>query len=681
MDPCPSCGEMLVAPGPADGVENKQPFPVVDTGMQTQIAGDGTPAPPPAPPSVPAASDSRADTVGDEVDVHELPTVADVDAPNLVGDDTNAQGTPAPPAAEVAAADAQVEVTSTETTGRPQEMGKAGETGEASPFGHDSVDEKAPPGADADVLTKTVIEEEASEAAAAAVAAAAPPPMHRAESPDVLTRTIAEEHVVQQEAAAPSPDSLPPLPSPRTPKPAKIATVLGAGAPPLPRSTSSVPPRPASASKAPPIPGSVVKEASRSGVVSSAPPIPAVMASAPAPASAAPPPAADSGSRSGVVSSAPPVPAVAAGVAPATPAGGRPSDVLPRPPVTGRPSDVLPRPPASAVVRPAGPPPGVGGPVPPGVGNPGVPGGVSPVPPMMQGYPAPPGPHSPVPPGMVASPAPPGMMASPVPPGMPNPAQAMAPNGVAPGMMQSFPTPSNVARPPAPGMMQSPVPPGSDQAMAAMPAAYALPGSGYPTGPAAVAMTPNPPLIHTPVPPGLIGPPPDLNEGSNLGAALDSLDQENHRARQDTPSANAVWREAHPSAQRWANKRHGGAVRTPKAGIIAIGLMLAGFGAYLLAIFLPSRQPLTAAKIAEQAEQAGVDSHAWRFSETLIDAANINAALFVLLGVVIVLRGAMYRQQPGGQGRKGMSKPAILLIFCFTLLAVSFGALVMSAST
>jgi hypothetical protein len=108
--------------------------------------------------------------------------------------------------------------------------------------------------------------------------------------------------------------------------------------------------------------------------------------------------------------------------------------------------------------------------------------------------------------------------------------------------------------------------------------------------------------------------------------------------------------------------------------------MLAGFGAYLLAIFLPTKQPLTAAKIEELSKQAGVDEHAWHFSEQLIDAANINAALFVLLGVVIVLRGAMYRQQPAGHARKGLSKPAVMLIFCFALLAVSFGALVMSAS-
>lgn len=212
-----------------------------------------------------------------------------------------------------------------------------------------------------------------------------------------------------------------------------------------------------------------------------------------------------------------------------------------------------------------------------------------------------------------------------------------------------------------------------------MPAAYALPGSGYPAGGGPIANTPNPPLVHTPIPPGLIGPPPDLNESPNFGSEFDMQNPVSDRARQDTPS-NAVWRTAHPSAQKWAAKRHGGSVRTPKPGIIALGLMLAGFGAYLLMIFLPTKRPLTAAMKEELSKQAGVDQAAWHFSEQLIGAANINAALFVLLGVVIVLRGLMYRQQPAGHARRGFSKPALMLIFCFVLLAVSFGALLMSAS-
>ncbi len=438
------------------------------------------------------------------------------------------------------------------------------------------------------------------------------------ESPDVYTRTIAEEEVERQEAAAPSASSLPPLPVPRTPKPALPSSALSYGAPPLPRGSSSQPPRPTSPTGAPPIPGAAAKATNRSGVVSSAPATAAVPSSAAPPKPAAPPlpQIQDVASQSGVLSSAPPMP----GMAPAAPPHGDSA--------SGRPSDVLPRPPAA-----------------------GRPSDVLPRPPAS---------------AIIRPPGAAGHLASSAP-------------GVEGPMMQSFPTPSNQAQPQ--NMMRSPVPPeSSDPAMAAMPAAYALPGSGYLAGGGSVAATPNPPLVHTPIPPGLIGPPPDLNEGSSLGPAEGSLDQGNERARQDTPSANAVWRTAHPSAQKWAAKRHGGAVRTPKPGIIAFGLMLSLFGGYLLAIFLPTKQPLTAAMKEELSKQAGVDEHAWHFSEQLIDAANINAALFILLGVVIVLRGAMYRQLAAGHARKGFSKPALMLTFCFVLLAVSFGALLMSAS-
>jgi hypothetical protein len=203
----------------------------------------------------------------------------------------------------------------------------------------------------------------------------------------------------------------------------------------------------------------------------------------------------------------------------------------------------------------------------------------------------------------------------------------------------------------------------------AMPAAYALPNVGQPAGGAAA------PFVNTP-PPDMIGPPPDLNEGANLGAALNSLENENGRVA--TPS-NAVWRTAHPSAQKWAAKRHGGAHRTPKPGIVALGLLLTGVGIYLLAIFLPSKKPLNAADLEVLSQQAGVDENAWRFSEQLFDVANLNAGLFILLGLVIVLRGAFFRQA-SGQGRKKLSKPAIMLMSCFALLAVSFTALVLSAS-
>ncbi len=411
-------------------------------------------------------------------------------------------------------------------------------------------------------------------------------------------------------------------------------TIAAGGLPPLPQArtpapvapaaerAAGAPPRPNTSSEAPTVQSSA---APRATTPSKAPPMPPSMSK--------------KASRSGVLSSAP------------APDTGTMS-------ASGRPSDILPRPPAAAVLHPgpAMPPQGAAAP-------------------MMQSIPTPSGMHGPAP---LASPAPPEMMS----PGSPGSMAAPAPPGMQPGgvppMMQSHPTPSNMARPMVPGSLAGPAqPPLSGDA--AMPSAYALPGTGYPPAAPAAAPVPGHPLVHTPIPPGLIGPPPDLNDGPDLGAALDSLGEQSFR--EHTPAGDAVWREAHPSAQRWAAKRQGGSVRTPKPGIIALGLMLAGLGAYLLAIFLPSKQPLTAAKIDEISRQAGVDENAWRFSEQLFDAANINAALFVLLGVVIVLRGAMFRQQPAGQVRKGLGKPALLLIFCFALLAVSFAALLLKAST
>jgi len=181
-----------------------------------------------------------------------------------------------------------------------------------------------------------------------------------------------------------------------------------------------------------------------------------------------------------------------------------------------------------------------------------------------------------------------------------------------------------------------------------------------------------------------IGPPPDATDGSYPDAALDALVGEQapmgppHGQRPD--SANAVWRQAHPSAQRWAAKRNVGAPRSPKASVIAIGLVLIGFGAYLLALFLPSVAPLTAAAHALMAQQAGVDEGAWRFTEQLYTAANINAVLFVLLGIVVFLRGALHRQAPVQGRRKSLDKTSMMLLFCFALIALSFLALVLSAS-
>ena len=254
-------------------------------------------------------------------------------------------------------------------------------------------------------------------------------------------------------------------------------------------------------------------------------------------------------------------------------------------------------------------------------------------------------------------------------------------------------SPAANAQPPGHSQpVHSPAPPAYAQGGQAQGGyAQGQPQGGYAQGqpPAYGALGQNdqpPQVVHTPPPPMNIGPPPDANDHSYPGAALDALINEEpmpaspQAAPQAGDSSNAVWRQAHPSAQRWAEKRSSVPPRTPRPGVIALGLVLAGLGAYLLVLFLPSKAPLTAAEAAEIAQQAGVDAGAWRFSEQLLTAATLNAALFVLLGVVVVLRGAMHRQAPGQARRKKIDKTSLMLLFCFALFAVSFLALVLSAS-
>lgn len=197
-------------------------------------------------------------------------------------------------------------------------------------------------------------------------------------------------------------------------------------------------------------------------------------------------------------------------------------------------------------------------------------------------------------------------------------------------------------------------------------------------------MTPAPPMAGamgpqmTPAPPQTIGPPPQMSAGNSYpGNALAALEE----AGPNPANPNQVWKQAHPSAQRWAQKRQVEAPRTPKPMMIALGLLLCGVGFYLLSIFLPSKAPLSAAEKLALASQAGVDENAWRFTEQLLLAANLNAGLFVFLGLVVVLRGAFFRALPTAASKKKSGKTSILLIFCFVLLALSFAALFITGST
>lgn len=186
-------------------------------------------------------------------------------------------------------------------------------------------------------------------------------------------------------------------------------------------------------------------------------------------------------------------------------------------------------------------------------------------------------------------------------------------------------------------------------------------------------MQPPPAAGMQPMHPGLpapIGPPP--NDTSYPVAALDALVNE----QKPKGAVNqAVWREAHPSARRWATERRSeSSTRSPQPLSIAVGLLLTGLGCYLLAVFLPSKAPSAAA--AKLAATAGQGS--WHFSTATHSAANINAALIIVLGIVIVVRGALHRPRPGKS--KDFSKLTLALIAAFLALGAWFGVSVLTAS-
>ena len=111
--------------------------------------------------------------------------------------------------------------------------------------------------------------------------------------------------------------------------------------------------------------------------------------------------------------------------------------------------------------------------------------------------------------------------------------------------------------------------------------------------------------------------------------------------------APAVWKQAHPSARRWADKRKtaGGLGRAPSPPRMASGLLLAGLGAWLLLSFLPARKPLTEPERVRISHQAGVDENAWRFPPMLYQVAQGGAALYVSLGFLIAVRGLFFRRR------------------------------------
>ena len=120
-------------------------------------------------------------------------------------------------------------------------------------------------------------------------------------------------------------------------------------------------------------------------------------------------------------------------------------------------------------------------------------------------------------------------------------------------------------------------------------------------------------------------------------------------AAADASAVEAAWQRAHhPSAKRWAAERAGGR-RGPRPADVIGGLLLVGWSLFLLLVFLPGHRPPTAVDRELFAQRVATDEIGWRFGESLYAAAQMNAALFALLGVLVIVRGTVRRVPPAGQ--------------------------------
>ncbi len=175
----------------------------------------------------------------------------------------------------------------------------------------------------------------------------------------------------------------------------------------------------------------------------------------------------------------------------------------------------------------------------------------------------------------------------------------------------------------------------------------------------------------------------------------------------DPVPAPAVWKQGHPSARKWAERRQGGGAatrrRAPSLPRIVLGILIAALGAWLVLSFLPDRKPLTAAERARVEKQAGLDSNAWRFDEVGYMAARGGAALYFTIGILVALRGLFYRRRietpcrrcgrtvmaersglglrcEGGPHSAGVNSSALALVICFVALSLGLAALMALAS-
>ena len=259
-----------------------------------------------------------------------------------------------------------------------------------------------------------------------------------------------------------------------------------------------------------------------------------------------------------------------------------------------------------------------------------------------------------------------------------------------------FPTPPPAGpfpTPPPAGPFPTPPPAGSYQTP---PPAPPAPWAATPP-PAAWVATPPPGPMQTPLP----APP----EACEAAASYDIPDLTDEVDPQPAP---AVWKEAHSSARKWAEKRQGGRAvsssrRAPSLPRIVLGLLIAALGAWLVLSFLPDRKPLNAAERAKVEKQAGIDSDAWRFDQTGYMAARGGAALYLTIGVLVALRGLFYRRRvekscrrcgrvvlaersglwlrcDSGSHAAGVNASALSLLIAFVILSLAVVALIAMAS-
>ena len=265
---------------------------------------------------------------------------------------------------------------------------------------------------------------------------------------------------------------------------------------------------------------------------------------------------------------------------------------------------------------------------------------------------------------------------------LPEPAAKRAAEVAPPATPPRASTPPPAATPPRAATPRATVPPRAATPPRAAPA---------PDRVAAPVAFPTPPPAAAPY-----APPPD--SAPDIPDLTDEIDPQ---------PAPAVWKQAHPSARKWVERRQGGAAvsskRAPSLPRIVLGILVAALGAWLVLSFLPDRKPLTTAERARVEKQAGIDSDAWRFGQVGYMCARGAAGLYLTIGVLVALRGLVYRRRletdcrrcgrrvlaerkglsllcDTGQHATGVNGSALALVLAFAAVSLALAALIGAAS-